>query len=60
MAPDNASNTENVPTGNGNVPTPEAPKATQPESWLTSIVLTIYDVIIFLAVSLGYIFQVRI
>lgn len=61
MAAESASNVENVTTGNGNVPTsPPPPKAKIPESLLTTIVLTIYDVIVFLSVSIGYIFQVSI
>lgn len=58
----------NVTLSNGIVPTtttattvqPSPPKA-QPgtaESILTTIALTIWDVIVFLAVSIGYIFQV--
>lgn len=65
MAAESASNNDNVPlhNGNGNIPTPPSmtpPKPTlhTPEGLLTTIVLTIYDVIIFLAVSIGYIFQV--
>lgn len=67
MAADSASNNDNVPhrNGNGNIPTPAPhtmtpPKPTlhTPEGLLTTIVLTIYDVIIFLAVSIGYIIQV--
>lgn len=62
MAAESVSN--NVPLSNGNVPTP-APSMTPPkpalstsEGLLTTIILTIYDVIVFLAVSIGYIFQV--
>lgn len=58
MAAENASNTENVHTGNGSVPKPETPKSNVPDSILVTIALTIYDVIVFLAVSIGYIFQV--
>lgn len=63
MAGENAP-TENGQVGNGNVPSaaaePTAPQkaAAATESFITSIVLTIFDVIVFLAVSIGYICQV--
>lgn len=55
MAAENASN---GPVSNGNIPTPEKPTISSPGNLFTTIVLTIYDVIVFLAVSIGYIFQV--
>lgn len=65
MAAESASNNDNVPLSNGNVPTPAPPSMTPtkptlgtPEGLLTTIVLTIYDVIVFLAISIGYIFEV--
>lgn len=61
MAGENAHN-ENDTLGNGNIVSAE-PTATQKaaaatESIITTIALTIYDVIVFLAISIGYIFQV--
>lgn len=49
--------------GNGNIPKEAQPPAQpaaskQPENIFVTIALTIYDVIVFLAVSIGYIFQV--
>lgn len=64
MAAENASNNDNVTLGNGNVPTPATsstppiPAQKVPDGWLVTIILTIYDVIVFLSVSIGYIFQV--
>lgn len=62
MAVENVQN-DNVPVSNGNVPTAAqqttAQKAaTATENIITTIVLTIYDVIVFLGISIGYIFQV--
>lgn len=61
MAGENVSNN----LGNGNVPTatqPETQKVQPPptESILTTFIMTIYDVVVFLAVSIGYILQVSI
>ncbi|XP_055295475.1 short-chain dehydrogenase/reductase family 16C member 6 [Sitodiplosis mosellana] len=53
----------NVTLGNGNVPNTTAQPSTaktEPgtaESILTTIVLTLWDVIVFLSISIGYIFQ---
>lgn len=61
MAAENASN--NVTTGNGNVPkNAEQPPPPQQktDSFLYTLMMTIYDVIIFLGISIGYIFQVSI
>lgn len=59
MAAENASN--NVTTGNGNVPKnaeqPPSPPQQKTDSFLYTLVMTIYDVIIFLGISIGYIFQ---
>lgn len=49
--------------GNGNVPTATKPKDSPPaeaQSILMTIFLTLYDVVVFLAVSIGYICQVSI
>lgn len=53
--------TETV-TGNGNVSTDIKPTtgAINEQSLLLSIILTIYDVIVFLGTSIGYICQVSI
>lgn len=59
MATESASNT----VGNGNVPktAPDSPQpAPKTEHFLYTLILTIYDVIIFLGISIGYIFQVRV
>lgn len=63
MTAESATNNDHVPFGNGNVPRP-APSATPPQSTpntpdglLKTIALTIYDVIVFLGISIGYIFQ---
>lgn len=63
MAAESASNNVNGPIVNGNVPkpapsTPPKPAPTAPDGLLVTIILTIYDVIVFLSVSIGYIFQV--
>lgn len=59
MAADCGSNNANV--GNGNIPTPVQPASSTSATtnFLIAIMLTIYDVIEFLAISIGYIFQVR-
>lgn len=65
MAAENAP-IDNVTLGNGNVPRtaePSTPKETPsktPEHFLMTIILTIYDVIMFLGISIGIIFQVSI
>lgn len=56
---------DNVSLGNGNVPrTAEQPTPKSsgllPENFIMTIILTIYDVIVFLGISIGYIFQVSI
>lgn len=62
MAGENAPN-DNGPVTNGNVPsaaehtTPQKAAAAT-ENFITTIVLTILDVVVFLAVSIGYICQV--
>lgn len=59
-----AENNQNVTLGNGNVPTTTAhlspPKAepSKAESIITTIILTLWDVVVFLSISIGYIFQV--
>lgn len=62
MAAENASN--NVTTGNGNVPKnaeqPPPPPQQKTDSFLYTFMMTIYDVIIFLGISIGYILQVSI
>lgn len=62
MAAENASN--NVTTGNGNVPKnaeqPPPPPQQKTDSFLYTLMMTIYDVIIFLGISIGYILQVSI
>lgn len=54
----------NVSVGNGSVPKQSTSTAsnvaTNTENILTTIVLTLWDVVVFLAVSIGYIFQVSI
>lgn len=65
MTAENAPSGENAAFVNGNVATLSdqpniKPKSTVEESLFTTIVLTIYDVILFLAVSIGYIIQVSI
>lgn len=59
-----AENNDNVILGNGNVPTtteqqptPKAGPGTA-EGILTTIILTLWDVVVFLSISIGYIFQV--
>ncbi|XP_031623156.1 short-chain dehydrogenase/reductase family 16C member 6 [Contarinia nasturtii] len=57
-----AENAPNASLGNGNVPTAAEPSSqkVQPgttESIITTIISTIWDVIVFLAISIGYIFQ---
>lgn len=63
MAAESVSNNDNGPLSNGNVPTPASmtppkPALSTPEGLLKTIILTMYDVVVFLAVSIGYIFQV--
>lgn len=64
MAAESASTNGHVPHGNGNVPkpaestTPPKPAPNTPDNLLKTIALTIYDVIVFLAVSIAYILQV--
>lgn len=66
MAAENVPNNDNVTLGNGNIPTtadPSTTKTAEPsksEYLITTIVLTIYDVIVFLGISIGIIFQVSI
>lgn len=59
MAAECAANNANV--GNGNIPTPAQPPsaASATANFFIAIILTIYDVFEFLAISIGYIFQVR-
>lgn len=61
MAAENASNNDHNSIGNGNVPkhAEDQPQpAPKTENYLYSLILTIYDVIIFLGVSIGYILEV--
>lgn len=65
MTAENAPSGENAAFVNGNVATLSdqpniKPKSTVEESLFTTIMLTIYDVILFLAVSIGCIIQVSI
>lgn len=54
-----AAHNENIPLSNGNVPiTTEAPAKAAGENIFVTIILTIYDVIVFLSISIGYICQV--